>query len=216
MRTDFARQHPRSNLELTFEYSGEVQYNSDQRFGCIHHIKIQGLNQFSYTRCTPSERRAGKDRLIAIRSNCREACLCRTFGESAYQGVLNEYFIVEREAIVFAIILRARKWVADPYFPQTGWRLPAGPRSNRVPLPLVKPDKTTQQRLSEAYGKLPLSFEAKTGSAILRVKFISRAGGQTLFLTSTDAVLKLGRSGQPRRPPISYHQSNLMIRAPKR
>lgn len=44
-------------------------------------------------------------------------------------------------------------------------------------------------RLAEAYGRLPLSFEANHGQTDRRVKFLSRSGGQTLFLTSTEAVL---------------------------
>src|SRR6266852_2926104 len=42
-----------------------------------------------------------------------------------------------------------------------------------------------------SYGKLPLRFEANQGQADLRVKFLSRGSGYTLFLTSTEAVLAL-------------------------
>ena len=50
---------------------------------------------------------------------------------------------------------------------------------------------TTQQRIVETYGKLPLSFEANQGQTDSRVKFISRGPGYTLFLNSTEAVLSL-------------------------
>src|SRR5580704_13918948 len=41
------------------------------------------------------------------------------------------------------------------------------------------------------YGKLPLSFEENRGQTDARVKFLARGRGYTLFLTATDAVLKL-------------------------
>ena len=44
---------------------------------------------------------------------------------------------------------------------------------------------------NEAYGKLPLSFEANQGQFDSRVKFVSRAHGHTVFLTATEAILKL-------------------------
>lgn len=46
-------------------------------------------------------------------------------------------------------------------------------------------------RLSEAYGKLPLSFEANKGQTRPEVKFLSRGSGYSLFLTSSEAVLAL-------------------------
>jgi len=45
------------------------------------------------------------------------------------------------------------------------------------------------------FGKLPLSFEANHGQAEARVKYLSRGRGMTLFLTSSEAVLKLQESG---------------------
>jgi beta-propeller repeat-containing protein len=45
--------------------------------------------------------------------------------------------------------------------------------------------------LIEAYGKLPLMFEANRGQTDRRVKFLSRGPGYTLFLTPTEAVLAL-------------------------
>ena len=51
--------------------------------------------------------------------------------------------------------------------------------------------KLTRQRVVEAYGKLPLSFEANLGQIDSQVKFVSSRSGQALFLTSTEAVLSL-------------------------
>ena len=60
--------------------------------------------------------------------------------------------------------------------------------------PLAKPEAAIQVRLDQAYGKLPLSFEANQGQTDGRVKFLARTGGSTLFLTSTEAVLVLTKS----------------------
>ncbi len=47
-------------------------------------------------------------------------------------------------------------------------------------------------RLREGYGKLPLNFEANQGQTDRSVKFLSRGSGYGLFLTPTEAVLRLG------------------------
>src|SRR5947199_10747183 len=51
--------------------------------------------------------------------------------------------------------------------------------------------EATKQRLTESYGSLPLSYEANQGQTSNEVKFLSRGGGYTLFLTSNEAVLDL-------------------------
>src|SRR6266566_2952286 len=51
--------------------------------------------------------------------------------------------------------------------------------------------EAAQSRLAEAYGKLPLSFEANQGQFGPKVKFASRNRGYSLFLTPTEAVLSL-------------------------
>ena len=52
-----------------------------------------------------------------------------------------------------------------------------------------KPDETVRVRVSDAYGKLPLSFEVNRGQTDPKVKFLSRGPRHTLFLTSSEAVL---------------------------
>ena len=49
----------------------------------------------------------------------------------------------------------------------------------------------TKKQVSEAYGKLPLSFEANRGQTDPQVKFLSRGSGYSLFLTQEDAVIVL-------------------------
>jgi len=58
----------------------------------------------------------------------------------------------------------------------------------------AQPDQVTQARLSAAYGKLPLSFEANHGQTDSQVRFLSRGPGYSLFLTPTEAVLHLQKA----------------------
>ncbi len=57
---------------------------------------------------------------------------------------------------------------------------------------LEKADHAAQARVTESYGKLPLSFEANRGQVDLDVKFFSRGGGYGIFITPAEAVLSLG------------------------
>ncbi len=47
----------------------------------------------------------------------------------------------------------------------------------------------------KATANLPLQFEANQGQADSRVRFTSHGSGYSLFLTDTEAVLLLGKSG---------------------
>jgi YVTN family beta-propeller protein len=70
--------------------------------------------------------------------------------------------------------------------------LPSRTAAQSVPAPRSEAQAaaaTKNLRVVEAYGRLPLSFEANQGQTDRRVKFLSRSAGQTLFLTSTEAVL---------------------------
>jgi Bacterial Ig-like domain (group 3)/Beta-propeller repeat len=89
------------------------------------------------------------------------------------------------------------------------------PQSNPVPLinqsaGVVSPisasqaDPKAQARILDSYGKLPLSFEANHGQADARVKFLSRIGGYSLFLTGDEAVLTLsGKKASTNRAKIA-------------
>ncbi len=63
----------------------------------------------------------------------------------------------------------------------------------------VATDQEETARLTEAYGKLPLSFEANQGQTDERVKFISRGQGYGLFLTADEAVLTLRAQDEGKR-----------------
>ncbi|HEY6292368.1 MAG TPA: choice-of-anchor D domain-containing protein [Terriglobia bacterium] len=59
----------------------------------------------------------------------------------------------------------------------------------------AKPSPETRARVARAYGKLPLSFEANQGQTDVRVKFLARGAGYTLFLTGNGALLALKKPG---------------------
>src|ERR1700730_6057504 len=51
---------------------------------------------------------------------------------------------------------------------------------------------SSRQRVLQAYGKLPLVFEANNGQSDGEVKFFSRGNGYSMFLTPTETVLSNG------------------------
>src|SRR5579871_2590436 len=53
------------------------------------------------------------------------------------------------------------------------------------------PDAATRQQLEQAYGQLPLSFEANQGQTDAQVQYLTRGAGYALFLTGDGAVLSL-------------------------
>src|SRR5438093_4582010 len=53
---------------------------------------------------------------------------------------------------------------------------------------------TSQTRVQEGYGALPLSFEANLGQTDPRVQFLARGKGYTLFLTPNEAVFSLRKA----------------------
>lgn len=65
---------------------------------------------------------------------------------------------------------------------------------------LVKSASLSNRAVVDAYGKLPLSFEANHGQTDSHVKFLSRGQGYALFLTPTEAVLSLRKGGNESRP----------------
>ena len=56
---------------------------------------------------------------------------------------------------------------------------------------VAKPSAAVPAWVSQAYGNLPLSFEANQGQTAAQVDFLSRGSGYTLFLTPGEAVLTL-------------------------
>ena len=58
-------------------------------------------------------------------------------------------------------------------------------------------------RIAQAYGDLPLNFEANQGQTDSRVRFLSRGNGYNFFLTSNEAVLAF--SGDSKTQPVVLH-----------
>ncbi len=72
----------------------------------------------------------------------------------------------------------------------------------RKPFSAAKTPEASEPQLAEAYGKLPLSFEANQGQTDSRVDFLSRGSGYTLFLTPAEAVLALRKgSAEAKKAP---------------
>ncbi len=65
-------------------------------------------------------------------------------------------------------------------------------------------DRATRSRISEAYGKTALSFQANYGQTAPSVRFLARAFGYDLFLTQTEAVLTLRIANGTRRNADSH------------
>lgn len=59
--------------------------------------------------------------------------------------------------------------------------------------------RSPEANVAEAYGRLPLSFEANQGQAAAQVYFLTREPGYTLFLTGNEAVLALRTSAADRK-----------------
>src|SRR6478672_2334886 len=65
---------------------------------------------------------------------------------------------------------------------------------------LAETEEGDRLRVEVGYGNLPLSFEPNRGQTDPRVKFVSRAGNRTLWLTSDEAVLAVGQPSRPTGP----------------
>src|SRR5260370_28797271 len=84
--------------------------------------------------------------------------------------------------------------------------------------PLLEQSGESRAKIAASYGKFPLRFEANQGQADLRVKFLSRGSGYTLFLTSTEAVLAPQKHSPTTRPPpkeVGDTPPNTKRRAPR-
>ena len=61
----------------------------------------------------------------------------------------------------------------------------------QTPITSAKSDAAGRVRVSEAYGKVPLPFEANRGQTDEQVKFLARGSRSSLFLAPSEAVLVL-------------------------
>jgi hypothetical protein len=72
-----------------------------------------------------------------------------------------------------------------------GWIYAMGDPAKRLPV-------AHRSAIAGSYGRLPLSFEENRGQTDPQVKFLARGSGYSIFLTPTEAVLKLR---DPKRSP---------------
>ena len=56
---------------------------------------------------------------------------------------------------------------------------------------IAEPDQKTKARIRKAFGKLPMRFEANAGQTDPQVKYLFRGSSYSLFLTPTEAVMRL-------------------------
>jgi len=100
--------------------------------------------------------------------------------------------------VALTLVFGLTTWLILPLFavlpaPQEG----RATVSSSAPVPSASlslspaPDEATRARVQEAYGQLPLSFEANEGQSDGQVKFLARGSGYSLFLTSTETVIAL-------------------------
>src|SRR5215207_2039581 len=101
-------------------------------------------------------------------------------------------------SLLIASALTASLWVTPSAASRKlAWSSLERSDAARAAGPALAPDApresaaATEARAREAYGKLGLSFEANHGQTDERVRFITRAGGATVFLTQTEAVFLL-------------------------
>jgi beta-propeller repeat-containing protein len=121
---------------------------------------------------------------------CYRSQLGRTRGFMNKGFINNVVVCAPRSLNVSLALLISILWMGQSIL--SGFTIHA---DNSIP---AKPSVNTDQaaRLAEAYGKLPLSFEANRGQLDPHVKFISRGSGYALFLTSHEAVLSLSRGAE--------------------
>lgn len=93
---------------------------------------------------------------------------------------------------------------------------PGAHPSPALPTPhgLRRPDGEERARISESYGKLPLSFESNQGQADPQIDFISRGKGYSIYLKPSEAIIALNMatdkvtSGKPLYEPKSLWREN--------
>ena len=75
-----------------------------------------------------------------------------------------------------------------------------------------QPNPTQRALLAQSFGQRSLSFEANLGQTDPTVRFLSRGQGYSLFLTSTEAVLTLGRTDAKHQPALGKLPSHGMTK----
>src|SRR5688572_18417679 len=93
---------------------------------------------------------------------------------------------LSRWALAVAFVIALAGYFAAPH-------APLKPAADRIEPRAAEPAVEAAARARQAYGELPLQFEANRGQTDASVKFLARGSGYNLFLTSDEAVLDLHR-----------------------
>jgi uncharacterized repeat protein (TIGR01451 family) len=100
-----------------------------------------------------------------------------------------------RRVLLISACLSLAALATTQTLPHSGRVLASGDRHSRAKDAAGIKAEDTRARLLKSYGKLPLRFEANQGQTSREVKFLSRGSGYTLFLTSSEAVMRLRKEG---------------------
>jgi hypothetical protein len=103
-----------------------------------------------------------------------------------------------RRVLLFSAFVFCFAASASAQPPRPGEKAPAAASSTAAlpAAPSTNPAAASAARAS--FARLPLSFEENAGQTDSRVKFTSRGGGYSLFLTSDEAVIALAGGTAPK------------------
>ena len=87
--------------------------------------------------------------------------------------------------------------------------------NNKAAGPLLQAPTAAKPEMLEAYGKLPLSFEANRGQTDAQVKFLSRGRGYTMFLTRRAETVLVLRNPSPKSDASQPARLQLAAARPK-
>lgn len=114
----------------------------------------------------------------------------------AVMGKISRRTLTTAVALVFAGAGWATTWQRLAPIPATNLGRPHVQGSG--PMTTARGDTAPTPQIREAYGRMPLSFEANQGQTDPQVQFLSRGSGYSVFLTATGAVLTLSQPIAPR------------------
>jgi hypothetical protein len=90
------------------------------------------------------------------------------------------------------------------------WQMQTKTKANMTRATPTEADRASQPLASDAYGKLPLSFELNQGQTDEQVKFLSRGSGYSVFLNSSEIVTTL------RKPLIDEKSAKSQLAKPQK
>jgi len=111
-------------------------------------------------------------------------------------------------AISLVLALEAHRFEKKP---PRGRQATVAAGTSRVAVGKAEP--ALRARVTEAYRKLPLSFEPNQGQSDQQVRFLTRGSGYSVFLTGNEAVLSLNKSGVRSQESEAIGSTDLTLRS---